>query len=93
MDTPKQTVYASETEENFRWISSLIATKSRYTLTSAHLADDAVYFHISDIGEYAEIAHGSISPSFVFKNLLELCRPGFPLESYEALKKDGAHLV
>lgn len=85
--------YASEATENFRWISSLLATKSNFILTSAHRVDDENHSLISDIGEYAELAHGHVSPSFVFKNLQELCRPDFPLEGYDTLKNDGAHLV
>jgi Lipase (class 3) len=93
MNTIQKRAYASEAEENFRWIAGLLATRSKDVLTSVHLADDAIYSRISDMGEYAEIAHGSISPSFVFRDLNELCRPGFPLESYKALKNDGAHFV
>jgi Lipase (class 3) len=93
MNASQKRAYASESEENFRWISFLLATKSNQILTSAHVADDATHAYISDIGEYAEIAHGSISPSFVFKNLDALSQPGFPLEGYHGLKRDDPRLV
>ncbi|KAF8531997.1 alpha/beta-hydrolase [Gautieria morchelliformis] len=93
MNALQKRAYASESEENFRWISFLLATKSHQILTSAHVADDALHAYISDIGEYAEVAHGSISPSFVFKNLDTLSQPGFPLEGYHGLKRDGPRLV
>lgn len=93
MNSVQKRAHASEKEENFRWIYFLLATKSDQILTSDHLADATIHLHISDIGQYAEIAHGSISPSFVFRNLEVLCRPGFPLECYEALKNDGSQFV
>lgn len=93
MNAVQKRAYASEAEENFRWIAFLLATRSNHILTSSHLADDTIHSRISDMGEYAEMAHGSLSPSFVFRNLTDLCRTGFPLESYVALKKDGAHFV
>ncbi|KAF8587685.1 alpha/beta-hydrolase [Ramaria rubella] len=93
LNAMQELAYASETEENFRWLSSLLATKSKYVLTSVDLVDTMTYTHISEIGQYAEIAHGSVSPSFIFQNLDELCQPGYPLSSYDALKNDGACLV
>ena len=86
--------YDSEAEDNFRWLSSLLATKPKdYVLTDSDVVDGQHHSQISSIGQYAEMAHGSISPSFVFQHLHELCQPGYPLEEYNSLKHDNARLI
>jgi len=86
--------YASETEENFRWISSLLATRSKHVLSADDLVtDEEICRFVSDVGQYAELAHGSISPDFVFRNTLQLCQPGYPLEGYHALRQDEPQFV
>ncbi|KIJ54480.1 hypothetical protein M422DRAFT_220729 [Sphaerobolus stellatus SS14] len=94
LTTIQRRAYALETEENFRWISSFLATRSKHILTEADSAVDAeTYSFLSEVGQYAELAHGSISPTFVFQNIKELCQPGYPLEGYPALARDDPQLV
>lgn len=86
--------YASEFSNNFRSISRSFATKSTYVLTEAdRVQDEATYAFLYDISQYAEIAHGLVSVNFIFKNIDELCQPGFPLDGYNALRDDKAILI
>lgn len=45
-------IYAAEENENFRWISKIVASYSSYTLTAADRAPVSLYHTISDIGEH-----------------------------------------
>ncbi|KAG8820937.1 hypothetical protein FRC17_009977 [Serendipita sp. 399] len=80
-----------ETEENFRWISSLLATTSSVELDE--LVPTATQEAIYAIAEFAEVAHGSIDPHWIFsgENRGLLGDAGFPLEQYPSLggKVDG----
>jgi hypothetical protein len=83
--------YASETGENFRWVSKLVASRSPYTFTSSDLASVELQRELSELGQFAEIAHGHLSPDFVWKNISLLCQPDFPLDGYDALQ--GSSLI
>lgn len=78
-------MYASEATDNFRWIARF-AKPSSYTLTSADLASADLRSELADIGQFAEVAHGSLSPEFIWKNMGALSQPGFPLDRYNALQ-------
>lgn len=94
LTTIQKRAYASETEENFRWVASLLATRSKRPLSAVDLVtDEEIYRFISDIGQYAELAHGLLSPDFVYQNLEDLCQPGYPLEGYDAMKRDESLFV
>ncbi|GJJ15415.1 hypothetical protein Clacol_009692 [Clathrus columnatus] len=81
--------YASESVTNFRFLSSLFATRSKYILTDEdRIDDDALYTFLSEISQYAELANGFFNPDFVFRNIDELCQPSYPLEGYKALQCD-----
>jgi hypothetical protein len=82
-------MYASEREDNFRWIARHFATRSSITLTDADLAPPELVQKISELGEFAEIAHGSIDPYFVFSYRKHLTESGFPLDGYHALTQEN----
>ena len=81
-------MYASEREENFRWLASIVATTSPVTLSEKHLVDAETVAKISAFGEFAEIAHGSIDPEFIWLNRHTLTQPRFPLEHYPVMGKE-----
>ena len=83
--------YASETGENFRWVSKLVASRSPYTLTSSDLTSVELQHELSELGQFAEIAHGHLSPDFIWRNMTLLCQPDFPLHGYDALH--GSSLI
>lgn len=84
----EQRMYSSEREENFRWLSDLFATRSAIPLTSSSLASPSLVRTLAEYGECAEIAHGSIDPTFVFAERKALTRPNFPLAGYVALTEE-----
>jgi pimeloyl-ACP methyl ester carboxylesterase len=86
-----QSVYALEKTENFRWVANIFATPSPRILTSLDLAPLDLQLKLADIGQFAEVAHGSLSPEFIWKNMERLLQPYFPLEGYNALA--GSELV
>lgn len=77
-----------EREENFRWISSFLATTSSVTLNER--VPEAIEQAINAFGELSEIAHGSVDPSWIFilENRKTLGRRGFPLEQYPTLTRE-----
>ncbi|KZV95009.1 alpha/beta-hydrolase [Exidia glandulosa HHB12029] len=78
-------IHAGEQEYNFRQLESLLASTSSHTLRAHDLVSDAVVAQLASIGEFAEVAHGSVDPRWVFENRAQLTRPGFPLEGYDTL--------
>lgn len=84
-------MYASERTENFRFLAKKFAVRSSRTLTSDDLASDDLQRELAAIGQFAEIAHGRLSPKFIWENMQSLSQPGFPLHGYDAL--DGSELV
>ncbi|KAG8905916.1 hypothetical protein FRB99_007996 [Tulasnella sp. 403] len=78
-------MYASEKEDNFRWIVKFVATRSSYTLTSNDLAPTSVQQDLSNLCQFAELAHGSMVPTLIWAHLPDLLQPGFPLEHYTYL--------
>jgi hypothetical protein len=78
-------VYASEKMENFRWASRIFGTHSSHTLTSTDLAPIELQEELAEIGQFAELAHGHLSPEFIWKHMDILRQPGFPLGGYDAL--------
>jgi Lipase (class 3) len=83
-------MYASESSENFRWVSKLVAKRSPRTLFPSDLASTDLQHELSEIGQFAEVAHGHLSP-FIWRNMDKLCQPDFPLDGYYALR--GSNLV
>ncbi|KAF8074108.1 Alpha/Beta hydrolase protein [Lyophyllum atratum] len=79
-------VYEAEKENNFRWVSQVFAPRAPFTLTAANLIQDvALQNELSEIGQFAEVAHGSFNPTFIWKHMPNLSAPGYPLEQYTAL--------
>lgn len=74
-----------EKEENFRWIASFLATTSSVTLKER--VPESIQHSIYSFAELAEIAHGSIDPSWILDddNRRVLGATGFPLEHYPTL--------
>ncbi|KAG8857675.1 hypothetical protein FRB96_005693 [Tulasnella sp. 330] len=90
--TPEQKLmYASEKEENFRFILRIAGSRSSYVLTSKDHAPMELLQELSDIGQFTEIAHGSMRPADIWKVLPRLLMPGFPLQGYTYL--EGSELV
>jgi predicted lipase len=73
-------MYAQEKETNFRWIYKFLSSCCPEPLPSSSLADVALEYELAAIGQFAELAHGSVSPTFVWANLETLLRPTYPLE-------------
>jgi len=84
-------MYASETTENFRLIAKLFALQSSHTLTSGDLASNDLQHELAEIGQFAEVAHGTVLPKFIWNNMNSLMKPTFPLDGYNALR--GSDLV
>ena len=80
-------MYAAETTENFRFVAKLLPAQSLRTLTSEDLTSDELQHELAEIGQFAEVAHGSVSPEFIWKNMESLSQPGFPLDGYDALRE------
>lgn len=59
---------------------------SPYRLTSNDLVPIDLQREISDFGQFAELAHGSLSPDFIWNNLEQFSKQGLPLENYTALR-------
>lgn len=88
-------IHAREREYNFRELDTLFASTSSYTLTSTDLATGDVVSQLACIGEFAEIAQGTVDPDFILANRAQLTQPGFPLEGYTTLAdlEQAAHCV
>ncbi|KAG8761346.1 hypothetical protein FRC14_004751 [Serendipita sp. 396] len=86
-------MYASEKEDNFRWVARWLATTSSHVLTEGDRVDQQVEDAVSALAEFAEIAHGSMDPAWILdpQNRKILARDGFPLAGYRALAgmRDG----
>lgn len=78
-------------QENFRWILKIAGSRSSYTLSSKDIASPELQQELSDIGQFAEVAHGSMRPEDIWKVLPRLLKPGFPLEGYKYL--EGSELI
>ncbi|GLB38753.1 putative alpha beta-hydrolase [Lyophyllum shimeji] len=78
-------MYEMEREDNFRWASQLFARLAPDPLMSTDVVDTALQDELSDIGQFAEVAHGSMDPEFVWKYMMQLSAPGYPLHGYSAL--------
>ncbi|KAF8907243.1 Alpha/Beta hydrolase protein [Gymnopilus junonius] len=84
-------MYRLEKEENFRWIARILAKPAPEPLHSSDLVDPVLQEEISDIGQFAEIAHGTINPEFIWEHVSHLSEPDYPLRLYRAL--DGSTLL
>jgi hypothetical protein len=92
-------MYKLEKTENFRAVAQLFLSQctSSVELTTKDVVDVEVQGEIEDIGQYTELAHGKVDPSFVWKHLdrfmgLSGSESGtravmeYPLVGYSALK-------
>ena len=84
-------MYALEKDENFRWIYKLLASRFPEPLPPSALVDASIEHELATIGQFAELAHGSVSPPFVWANLEALMRERYPLEGYTELR--GSRLL
>ena len=69
----------------------MTGTKSTRVLTANDAASPEIQKDLSDIGQFAEVAHGSMDPQRVWRFLPQLLEPGSPLEGYDFLL--GSELV
>lgn len=87
----QEKMYALEENDNFRWAAKAFALRSKYNLTSSDLASTSLTTSLASIGQFAELAHGSLQLPFVWSNMDKLTQEGFPLHGYDTLK--GSELV
>ncbi len=80
-------LYALEKSENFRWVSKIFSKPSQYILTTVDLASVDLQLDLSEIGQFAELSHGKLSPNFVWENMDRLLQPHFPLAGYDGLRQ------
>lgn len=59
---------------------------SQHTLRSADLTLLDLQLDLSELGQFAEVAHGHLSPDLIWKNLDRFLQPRFPLADYNALR-------
>lgn len=85
MPEAKRRIYEGEKEDNFRWASQLFASPSPVPLTLNSIQPDDLQNTLSEIGQFAEVAHGSINQKFVWGYMRQLSQTGYPLESYSVL--------
>ena len=74
-------VYGAESLYNFRELYYLLGTRSSYTLTASDIAPPCISEYLSEIGQYSEVADGSLPTTFLWENVSDLSQPGFPLDS------------
>jgi hypothetical protein len=79
-------MYSQERMMNFRWISRIMATYSHHTLTDADTAPADVAMELSELGQFAEVAFGTVPTEYIFEHLDTLLETDFPLEGYDALR-------
>lgn len=84
-------MYASEATENFRLITSIFSKPAPAPLTASDVVSDDLEADLAEIGEFTELAHGSLDPKFIWDHLAALSQPSFPLDGYESLA--GSSLV
>jgi len=80
-------LYALEKSENFRLVAKIFSTPSTYILKSADLASPDLQLELSEIGQFAELSHGRLSPEFVWENMDRLLQLRFPLAGYDTLRQ------
>lgn len=85
MPEAKRRIYEAEKEDNFRWASQLFAYPSPVPLTLNSIQPDDLQNTLSEIGQFAEVAHGSINQKFVWAYMGQLSQTGYPLENYSVL--------
>ena len=79
-------MYASEQTENFRWVARTLALHSSHILTSSDVVPEELQRELDHIGQFAELAHGTLSPEFIWQNMDLLLQPNYPLDRYNALR-------
>ncbi|TFK57278.1 alpha/beta-hydrolase [Heliocybe sulcata] len=79
-------MYDHESLGNFRVISRIVATRSRYVLTSKDAAPSELQRELAELGHFSELAYNVMPVEMVYSNLELLTQPGFPLEDAEVIK-------
>jgi len=94
--------YASEKDNNFRWVLSLFATYSNCTLTDDDLVSEDLHNEITQLGifpvirydigktrqpgQFAELVYSAVPVQFLIENYSTLSQPHYPLEKYDTLR-------
>ncbi|KIY72671.1 alpha/beta-hydrolase [Cylindrobasidium torrendii FP15055 ss-10] len=87
LDPDEKRMYATEKEENFRWIARILASQSSYTLAERDRAPTDTEKELEELGQFAEIASNNTVPiAFILENIKILTQPNFPLQDYHSLQ-------
>jgi len=78
-------MYKTEKLNNFRFLYTLLASKSSYLLQTGGVASKEVHREIELIGEFADVSYSPIALERVFGRMDLLSQKHFPLEGYEAV--------
>ncbi|KAF5356862.1 hypothetical protein D9756_006448 [Leucocoprinus leucothites] len=81
----QQRMYTAEKLENFRWISKLVATYSKYELREKDAVEEELCQWLREVGQFAEVAYATPPLELLLKHFDSLNQPGFPFEGYYAL--------
>src|SRR5436190_13122008 len=84
-------MYALEKAKNFRGVATVFTKHSSHILSPQDLVPLDLQLELAEIGQFAEVSHGHLSPEFIWKNMDRLLQPSFPLEGYHALQ--GSELL
>lgn len=69
----------------------MLATTSSYKLSPKDTVDPTLQQELSDIGQFAEVAHGSMDPKQIWQYMPQLLETGSPLDGYTYL--EGSELI
>jgi len=78
-------MYKIERLNNFRFLYTLLASKSSHPLQIEDIIPKATYREIQLIGEFADVSYSLIALDLVFKRIELFLQKHFPLEGYEAV--------
>ena len=78
-------MYKIERLNNFRFLYTLLASKSSHPLQIEDIISKAICREIQLIGEFADVSYSLIALDRVFKRMGLLLQKHFPLEGYEAV--------
>ena len=78
-------MYKIEKLDNFRFLYTLLASKSSHPLQIEDIVSEAIHREIQLIGEYADVSYSPIDLEWAFTHTELLSQKHFPLEGYEAV--------
>jgi len=78
-------MYKIERLDNFRFLYTLLASKSSRPLQIAGIVSEEIHREIQLVGEFADVSYSPIALDRVFKRMELFSQKHFPLEGYEAV--------